>query len=135
MVAHVATTAPGEEWKITMKPEQQDDLDKVEQEFLERFLRTVSNLAKNPGKLNTANYGRAMGEDTPFLFYCSILRQEKIVKALQEESTKTSTLLTATKAAVDAMQKDSSRIKWLTGVLVFLTIALVVLTVTIWQGT
>ena len=94
-------------WTRTLIPaKQQRDLDKLERELVDRCLGTVSNLAREPGKINNGRWGAALGEDAPFLSYCVILRQERIARF----------------------------VKHLTWVLVFLTAVLAVLTaVLIWR--
>jgi hypothetical protein len=104
-----------------MTDDQQSDLDTVEQKYLQEFLGAVDAAKKSSG----VSYGPALVEHTPFLLYCSTLRQERIIKAMQEESVKTAALLTETQKAVAEMRTDSNRIKWLTVALFVLTAALV----------
>jgi hypothetical protein len=95
-----------------MTPEQQQkDLDKVEQGQRKEFLEMMSVIADKPGSVPAlANLGK-LPAFTPFLSYCSIIRQERIAKIMQQES---------------------KCIKQLTLALVGLTLALLVFTIALY---
>ena len=67
-----------------MTRKQKTNLDSIEQKFLGRLHSTVSDLAQKPESLNSANWSPVLGQDTPFLSYCSLFRQERISRRIEK---------------------------------------------------
>jgi hypothetical protein len=96
---------------MELTQQQQSDLDKVEQEIWKDVLGRVSVIAETPNSSAADNNRSVLPEKTPFLSYCSIIRQERIAKIMQQES---------------------KCIKQLTLALVGLTLALLVFTIALY---